>query len=337
MIQNTFFREKYFIQKLTFYETINLGKLEIQTQNFERQELSGIIVIDKPPGITSAKVVARVKKLLKAKKAGHTGTLDPFATGVLVCCINRATKLSRFFLHGKKRYEAVLQLGVETDTQDSTGIVTNICHNVEYSKNTIQTVFKRFEGDIKQLPPVFSALKHKGTPLYKLARSKKPVQKPARQVSIITLKVLEIHLPFVRFEVFCSAGTYIRTLCADIGASLGCGGHLKELRRIESSGFTITDAVTLEELEDLALSNKSSDRIISMTNALNDMPEHIADNVLVNKISHGHIITKNDFSYEKINTLEGFIKIVDTNKTLVAVLKHAKDKNRYDYCCVFNM
>lgn len=304
--------------------------------NFERQELSGVIVVDKPPGITSAKVVARVKKWLKARKAGHTGTLDPFATGVLVCCINRATKLSRFFLHGKKKYEAVLHLGVETDTQDSTGIVTNVCHNVEFSKKTIESAFKRFEGNIKQLPPVYSALKHKGIPLYKLARSKKPVQKPARQVSIITLKILEIHPPFIRFEVFCSAGTYIRTLCADIGASLGCGGHLKELRRIESSGFTITDAVTLEELEDLTLSEKLSDRLISMSNALKDMPEYIADNVLVNKINHGYIITKNDFMAEKINAFEGFIKIVDTNKTLVAVLKHAKDKNRYDYCCVFN-
>ena len=304
--------------------------------NFERQELSGIIVIDKPPGITSAKLVARVKKLLKARKAGHTGTLDPFATGVLVCCINRATKLSRFFLHGKKKYEAVLHLGVETDTQDSTGTVTNICHDVKFSKTTIQAAFKRFEGNIKQLPPIYSALKHKGIPLYKLARSKRPVQKPARQVTIITLKILEIHLPFIRFEVLCSAGTYIRTLCADIGASLGCGGHLKELRRIESSGFTITDAVTLEELEDLALSEKLSDRIISMSNALKDMPEYTADNVLVNKITHGHIITKNDFMPEQTNTFESFIKIVDTDKKLVAILKYTEEKNRYAYCCVFN-
>lgn len=305
--------------------------------NFERQELSGVIVVDKPPGITSAKVVARVKKLLKARKAGHTGTLDPFATGVLVCCINRATKLSRFFLHGKKKYEAILHLGIETDTQDSTGTVTDTCKTVEFSKETIQSAFSRFEGTIKQLPPVYSALKHKGIPLYKLARSKKPVQKPARPVSIITLKILEIHLPTIRFEVFCSAGTYIRTLCADIGASLGCGGHLKELRRIESSGFTIADAVTLEELEDLTLSKKSSDRIISMSNALNGIPEHIADKVLVKKIMHGHIITKNDIMFETINAFEGFIKIVDTDKKLVAVLQYTKDKNRYDYCCVFNM
>jgi len=305
--------------------------------NFEREELSGVIVVDKPPGITSAKVVARVKKLLKARKAGHTGTLDPFATGVLVCCINRATKLSRFFLHGKKKYEAILHLGIETDTQDSTGTVTDICKTVDFSKETIQSAFSRFEGTIKQLPPVYSALKHKGIPLYKLARSKKPVQKPARPVSIITLKILEIHLPTIRFEVFCSAGTYIRTLCADIGASLGCGGHLKELRRIESSGFTIADAVTLEELEDLTLSKKSSDRIISMSNALNGIPEHIADKVLVKKIMHGHIITKNDIMFETINAFEGFIKIVDTDKKLVAVLQYTKDKNRYDYCCVFNM
>lgn len=304
--------------------------------NFEGHELSGIIVIDKPPGITSAKVVARVKNLLKARKVGHTGTLDPFATGVLVCCINRATKLSRFFLHNKKKYDAVLHLGVETDTQDLTGTVTNISHHVEFSKKTIQSAFKGFEGTIKQLPPVYSALKHKGIPLYKLARSKKPVQKPARQVSITTIKILEVHLPFVRFEVLCSAGTYIRALCADIGASLGCGGHLKELRRIESCGFTIADAVTLEELENLTLSKKSSDRIISMSNALKDMPEQIADKVLVNKINHGHIITKNDIIPEQINAFEDFIKIVDTDKTLVAVLKHVKNKNRYDYCCVFN-
>ncbi|MDH3356751.1 MAG: tRNA pseudouridine(55) synthase TruB [Desulfobacteraceae bacterium] len=304
--------------------------------NIERQELSGIIVVDKPPGITSAKVVARVKKLLKARKAGHTGTLDPFATGVLVCCINRATKLSRFFLHGEKKYEAVLHLGVETDTQDSTGTVTAICNTVEFSNKTIQSAFRKFEGTIKQLPPIFSALKHKGVPLYKLARSKKPVQKPARQVSIITLKILEVHLPTIRFEVFCSAGTYIRTLCADIGASLGCGGHLKELRRTESSGFTIADAVTLEELEDLTFLKKSSDRIINMSNALKGIPEHIADNVLVKKIMHGHIITKNDFMFETINASEDFIKIVDTDKKLVAILKYSNDKNRYDYCCVFN-
>jgi len=299
-------------------------------------EISGILIVDKSAGISSAKVVARVKKLLKARKAGHTGTLDPFATGVLVCCINRATKLSRFFLHGEKKYEAILHLGIETDTQDSTGKVTNTYNNIEFSEKTIRSVFKQFEGTITQLPPVYSALKYKGIPLYKHARKNKPVQKPARRVSILSLEILEINLPAIRFEVSCSAGTYIRTLCADIGEALGCGGHLKELRRTESSGFTIKDAATLEALEKSALSEDLSDRIISMSNVLKDMPEHVADKTLAQKIMHGNIMTKNDFLPEKGNLEEGFIKIVDADNSLIAILKYNNDNNTYEYFCVFD-
>jgi len=299
-------------------------------------EISGILIVDKSAGISSAKVVARVKKLLKARKAGHTGTLDPFATGVLVCCINRATKLSRFFLHGEKKYEAILHLGIETDTQDSTGKVTNTYNDIEFSEKTIRSVFKQFEGTISQLPPVYSALKYKGIPLYKHARKNKPVQKPARRVSILSLEILEINLPAIRFEVSCSAGTYIRTLCADIGEALGCGGHLKELRRTESSGFTIKDAATLEALEKSALSEDLSDRIISMSNVLKDMPEHVADKTLAQKIMHGNIMTKNDFLPEKGNLEEGFIKIVDADNSLIAILKYNNDNNTYEYFCVFD-
>jgi len=299
-------------------------------------EISGILIVDKSAGISSAKVVARVKKLLKARKAGHTGTLDPFATGVLVCCINRATKLSRFFLHGEKKYEAILHLGIETDTQDSTGKVTNTYNNIEFSEKTIRSVFKQFKGTITQLPPVYSALKYKGIPLYKHARKNKPVQKPARRVSILSLEILEINLPAIRFEVSCSAGTYIRTLCADIGEALGCGGHLKELRRTESSGFTIKDAATLEALEKSALSEDLSDRIISMSNVLKDMPEHVADKTLAQKIMHGNIMTKNDFLPEKGNLEEGFIKIVDADNSLIAILKYNNDNNTYEYFCVFD-
>jgi tRNA pseudouridine55 synthase len=177
---------------------------------------SGIIVVDKPADITSARVVARIKKFFGAPKAGHTGTLDPFATGVMVCCINNATRLSRFFLHGNKKYEALLHLGIETETQDSTGTIIATCDEVHFSDKTIQTVFKQFEGTLYQHPPIFSALKHKGIRLYKLAREGKPVQKPPRRISISYIKILEIDQPLIRFEVSCSAGTYIRTLCADI-------------------------------------------------------------------------------------------------------------------------
>jgi tRNA pseudouridine55 synthase len=298
--------------------------------------ISGILIVDKPAGISSAKVVACVKELLKAKKAGHTGTLDPFATGVLVCCINRATKLAGFFLHGNKKYEAVLRLGIETDTQDSTGNVTRICNPDKFSEETIISVFKSYEGILTQVPPVYSALKYKGIPLYKLARSDKPVQKPARKISIIDLNIQDIQLPTICFEVFCSSGTYIRSLCADIGASLGCGGHLKELRRIESSGFTLKEAITLEELKDLTSANKSSGRIISMSSALKDFPEHTADKILANKIKYGQILTKNDIVIETANPSEGFMKILDAEERLIAVLKYNGNRNQYDYRCVFN-
>lgn len=299
-------------------------------------KLSGILVVDKPADITSAKVVARVKRQLGAGKVGHAGTLDPFATGVLICCINRATKLARFFLHGNKKYEAVLHLGVETDTQDSTGVVTSSCDEVEFSDKKIRSIFNQFEGTIEQFPPIYSALKYKGVPLYKLARNGKPVQKPARRVAIFFVTILEINLPLIRFVVSCSAGTYIRTLCADIGASLGCGGHLQELRRIESSGFTIAEALTLSELKELALSEKLSDRMISMSNALKDMPEHVADKVLAAKIMHGNVITKKDFEPGQTDMPKGFIKIVDVNSDLVAILEYTKESNKYKYCCVFN-
>ena len=276
------------------------------------------------------------RKLLGARKAGHTGTLDPFATGVLVCCINRATKLSGFFLHGEKKYEAVLCLGIETDTQDFTGNITATCDDVNLSEEAIRSAFERFEGTIEQFPPVFSALKFKGTPLYKLARSSRPVQKPARRVSVRYIKILEIKMPHIRFEVACSAGTYIRTLCSDIGTSLGCGGHLKELKRIESSGFNLSEAATLEELERLTVSGKISDRIIRMSNALKDMPAHVADSILEKKIMYGNILTKNDVRHEAMDIPESFIKIIDTKNDLIAVLKQTKDRDRYEYCCVFN-
>ncbi len=299
-------------------------------------ELNGILLVDKPAGITSAKVVARIKKIFGARKVGHTGTLDPFATGIMVCCINRGTKLARFFLHGNKKYEAVLLLGIETDTQDSTGIVTDTCDNVLFSEIKLRSVFNQFKGTIEQIPPVYSALKCKGTPLYKLARRGNPVQKPARRITIFNIEILRINLPLIHFSVSCSAGTYIRTLCADIGKFLGCGGHLKELRRIQSGGFSITEALKLSEIENFALSGKISDRIISMSNALQDMPEHIADKALAKKIMHGNIITKKDLRPVHTETSEGFIKIVDTNNHLIAVLKDTKKRNRFSYCCVFN-
>lgn len=300
-----------------------------------QQEICGVLVIDKPANITSARVVAIVKKLFGARKVGHTGTLDPFATGVMVCCINRATRLARFFLHGSKKYRAVLELGVATDTQDSTGNVTSTVEAVDFSETEIRSTAKRFEGAVEQLPPVYSALKHGGVPLYKLARDGNPVQKPPRRIFISRIEVLEIKLPLVHFEVLCSAGTYIRTLCADIGAALGCGGHLKALRRIENSGFTAGEAATLAELEALARSGELSNRVIPMARALRDMPEYLAKKALTEKIMHGGAVTQEDLGFEKTMKPDGFVKVVDESNDLIAVLRASRYSRKYTYCCVF--
>jgi tRNA pseudouridine55 synthase len=302
-------------------------------------KLNGIIIIDKPGNISSARTVASVKKSINARKVGHAGTLDPFAEGVLVCCVNQATRLAGFLLHGKKKYVAVLKLGEETDTQDFTGTVISTGKPVDFSRETIQTVFKTFEGPIEQLPPVYSALKHRGVPLYKLARRGKPVQKPPRRVNIDKITILDIDLPFIRFEVSCSAGTYVRTLAADIGKALGCGGYLNALKRIESCGFTLDQAISLSDFQELAGSVELPKQIINMTDALPDMPAYMADADLTKKIRHGKMIATRDLighnSDENTWNPDSYIKIVDLAGDLIAILNHNKLRQRLDYCCVF--
>ena len=301
--------------------------------------MNGIIIIDKPAGLTSARVVSIVKKTLNAKKVGHAGTLDPFAEGVLICCINQATKLAGFLLHGTKTYIAELKLGEETDTQDLTGTVISTSEPENYTTETIQKIFKGFEGSFEQLPPIYSALKHKGVPLYKLARNGQPVQKPPRPVEIYGITILEIEMPLIRFEVSCSAGTYIRTLGADIGKMLGCGAHLNALKRTASSGFTLDQAVSLPALENLTPGNRLPAKVISMTDALPKMPAFTADPQLAKKIRHGQKITTRDLTgTEDFDTgcnSGSEIKIVDQTGELVAILNYHEHERRLDYRCVF--
>jgi len=301
---------------------------------------NGIIVIDKPAGMSSAQVVARLKKITGAAKAGHTGTLDPFATGLMVCCLNKATRLARFFLAGDKTYQAVLCLGKETDTQDATGKTTAVCKDIGLTDEKIRNVFKDFEGAMEQTPPVYSSLKHKGTPLYKLARQGTPVQKPPRKILIHYLKISAIKVPEVHFEVACSSGTYIRTLCADIGRKLNCGGHLKRLRRIESCGFSIDLACDLREIEVLSKAGKLSERLVSMADALDGMPGVVSDTVLAEKIMTGKIIATEDVKNlpvinNKTGAFKGFLKVLDKQNNLLAVLEEKGKTKPYDYCCVF--
>jgi len=294
----------------------------------------GIVVIDKPENMSSAKVVARVKSILGAKKVGHTGTLDPFATGVLICCINRATRLARFFLHDNKGYTATLMLGVETDTQDATGNVI-ATHPVEgVNQERLVDVMQAFEGWTDQVPPAFSALKHRGVPLYKLARKGTHIKKPARRIRISSINILEIDLPRIRFTVHCSAGTYIRTLCSDIGKALGCGGHLMTLRRTLSSGFSVDDALSLTELERCCTTSNPSQCLIGMNDALPGMQMVVAGDRLAEKITHGIGLTKTDLGPQKSAPGNKYIKIVSRTRRLLAIVEK-KEHSGYDYCCVF--
>jgi tRNA pseudouridine55 synthase len=298
-----------------------------------RMPLSGVLIVDKPENISSAQAVARVKRWLKAEKVGHAGTLDPFATGVLVCCLNAGTRLARFLLTGTKKYRAILELGVSTDTQDRTGAVQSRCRRMDYSAATLHSVFRRFTGDIEQVPPVYSALKHRGVPLYKLARQGHPVEKSARQVVVSELNILEIALPRITFDVTCSAGTYIRTLCADIGTELGCGGHLQELRRTHSSGFSIAEAVALNRLETLAAADQGAQRVIGMAAALRGMAQVVVPDRLVTTIATGGRLRPNDL--ELPATARDFIKIVDRDNRLLAVVDLNTSEKTLKYCCVF--
>jgi len=211
--------------------------------------MNGILVLDKPLGITSHEAVSAVNRILRFKRAGHTGTLDPFATGVLPICVNGATKIIPFMKSGAKKYEALLRLGVKTDTLDLTGKVLEERDVGITEESALIDVFSKYEGKISQIPPMYSAVKKDGVRLYEYARQGVEIERPAREVTINKIELIEFSPPFVRFMVECSRGTYIRVLASDIAEDIGCGGHLAELRRIESDGFTIEDAVTIEDVK----------------------------------------------------------------------------------------
>ncbi len=240
--------------------------------------MHGLILIDKPAGITSHDVVNRVRRILRIKRVGHTGTLDPFATGLMVILIGQATRLAQYLDKDEKEYEAIVQFGSETDTGDRTGVTTAACglsdDELEERVGSIdwETVLSKFRGEITQVPPMYSAKKVAGKKLYELARKGEEVERKPLAVTISKLEVLnKFPTPKSAFciRVACSAGTYIRTLAEDIGRAAGPGAHLAELRRTRAGRFDISNAVTLEELED---ATDRSRFVISMSEAVGHLP-----------------------------------------------------------------
>lgn len=217
----------------------------------KRVPVHGVLLLDKPVGMSSTQALAKAKWLLNAEKAGHTGTLDPFATGLLPLCFGEATKFAQDLLEADKTYETVVHLGVTTDTGDTEGTVL-ATQPVEVSLAQVEAVLAQFRGPIKQVPPMHSALKRDGKPLYEYARAGVTLERDARDVTIHSLELLDYQAPMLTLRVRCSKGTYIRVLGEDIGAALGCGAHLNALRRIGTGRLTLDGAITLEAFTAIA-------------------------------------------------------------------------------------
>lgn len=232
--------------------------------------MDGIINVYKEKGYTSHDVVAIVRKMCGRIKCGHTGTLDPDAEGVLPLCLGKATKLSSYVMDGYKRYEAHLKLGITTTTQDAAGEILEI-KPVSASPEDIEEAAKSFLGEYMQTPPMYSAVKVNGKKLYELARKGEEIERKKRKVFIYSIDVSDYNYPDeCLLDVKCSKGTYIRTLCADIGEALGCGGHMASLLRTETSGFHIKDSIKLDELKILAEEGRISEVLIPMEKILED-------------------------------------------------------------------
>jgi tRNA pseudouridine55 synthase len=251
--------------------------------------LDGLLLIDKPAGITSFGVVRRVKRALQVKKVGHLGTLDPFATGLLPLALGEATKLTQFLLDEPKTYLATLKLGVETDTQDLTGKITAESDYLPAAEEVYRAVLS-FVGEIDQAPPMYSAVHHQGERLYKLARRGEVVEALSRKVMIHRLEINDVALPEVTFEVECSKGTYIRTLAHDLGRALGCGAHLIALSRLAVGPFRLEEAVALEEIEKTADPELVYRRLIPLARCLPGFKAVLVDGGQAQRLAQGQTL-----------------------------------------------
>jgi tRNA pseudouridine55 synthase len=236
--------------------------------------VDGVLLLDKPRGLTSNQALQRVKRLFRARKAGHTGSLDPLATGMLPICMGEATKLSAYLLDADKLYEVSAVLGVATTTADADGEVLETRPVPELDRATLEKVLIRYQGDIEQVPPMYSALKHQGRRLYDLARAGVEVERKPRRVSIHELRLLELGEGSFSLRLRCSKGTYVRTLVADMGEDLGCGAHVQALRRLAVGPYEAGSMVTLEQLEEAAAAGDEQLRswLRGLDSALQDWP-----------------------------------------------------------------
>ena len=278
---------------------------------------SGILLVDKPEGPSSASVVHRIKAILGAKKVGHLGTLDPFASGLLLLGVNQGTKVADIFLGAPKSYRGVMVLGVETDSQDGTGKVIQTRSVPEIGAQDFKVLEKRFTGEIRQVPPMFSALKRDGVRLYQLARQGKEIPREPRTVKIESLQLRKLGDTEVEFDVTCSRGTYVRTLAADMGTFLGCGAYLRSLRRTACGTLRLEQAITLEALEQIRSVEKIP--LLALSLALGHLPAIKWDTRLLQRLRMGQQDILQQIG--KPTRGEDLLRILDSHGTLTALAR----------------
>jgi tRNA pseudouridine55 synthase len=268
--------------------------------------MNGVLVVDKPKGITSFDVVREVRRALKVKKVGHTGTLDPMATGVLPICIGDATKIAQFITEASKAYDATVKLGATTDTLDAEGKVLETRAVPVLNRELIERTFDKFRGTFAQVPPMYSAVKIGGKRLYELARAGEEVERAPRQVTVHELLLRDFSADELKLSVSCSKGFFVRTLGAEIGESLGCGAHLTALRRTQSGPFSLAQAVPLEKIVAGA-----SLTLIGLNDALKDLPSLQVTEAEASRVKHGGVV--------EVSGKTGLHRVLEPSGALLAV------------------
>lgn len=251
--------------------------------------MNGVLVVDKPKGPTSSDVVQIVRRALKVKKAGHTGTLDPMATGVLPLCLGDATRIAQVLTDGNKAYDATLKLGVTTDTLDAEGAVLQTRAVPPLTRERLEQVFAPFRGALMQTPPMYSAIKKDGKRLYELARAGEEVEREARAVTVFSLTLNDFTSDELKLSVACSKGFFVRTLAADIGEALGCGAHLTALRRTQSGPFAIARAIPLQEIVEKG-AEAVAGKLASLEESLAFLPEVKTTEAEADRVKHGGVV-----------------------------------------------
>lgn len=286
--------------------------------------MDGILNINKPGDWTSHDVVMKVRGILGQKKVGHTGTLDPMATGVLVLCVGRAVKLVQFLQNQDKEYVADMTLGIATDTYDATGRVVQ-SKRCEIGRDQIESLLPKFQGEIEQIPPMVSAIKLRGQPLYKLALRGEEVERPVRKVKISRLELVDYRdgeHPVATLSLECSKGTYVRALVADLGTQLDCGAHVSRLVRTRAGNFFLADSYTLEALDELVKKGIVGSALVSMEEAISFLPNLPIRKEGVARVQNGHPVTLEMVEWASPGLKRGnIVRILDNQQRLLAIGK----------------